>query len=127
MSRTRWATVLGSLIVVLALSACSGGGEEATDDAVAPTGEAPAAGAPANLVATDFAFSPTELTVPAGGSLEFVNDGAAPHGFTIDEADIADEVDPGGQGLIALVKLEPGSYDFHCQFHESMTGTLTIT
>jgi plastocyanin len=80
----------------------------------------------ADVIADNFAFSPTEIEAPAGSELSVGNANATtPHTFTIDGTDVDVELEPMAVEDVTL-DLEPGTYDFHCRFHASMTGTLTI-
>ena len=122
----RVCAVLGGSMIALAMAACSSGGGSAASPFV-PADEPPAGGPPVSLMAADFSFSPDQVTVPVGGSIEFANEGAVAHSFTVDEADIAEIVEAGGRATVSLVKLAAGDYAFHCQFHQGMAGTLTVT
>lgn len=66
------------------------------------------------------------MTAAAGDSIEFTNDDDATHSFTVQEANIDEEVDAGASTTIA-VDVDPGTYDFICKFHDDMTGTLEVT
>jgi uncharacterized cupredoxin-like copper-binding protein len=130
----RWRTLAGAALVVsLLLSACGGNG-------------------PANLnvVATDFAFTPAELTVAAGEevSLTLTNNGSVEHEWVIMEAgyrmttpfDDDDEPHVYWEGAVAAgesmtfaftAPSEPGEYQVVCgipgHVEAGMTGTLTVT
>jgi plastocyanin len=78
-----------------------------------------------SVTASGFAFSPTELEVAAGTEILVENADAVAHTFTIDGTDIDLELDP-GDVEDAEIDLDTGSYGFHCRFHSSMTGTLTV-
>jgi plastocyanin len=84
-------------------------------------------GGSATLTASNFKFSPTSLSVAAGGSVEFTNDDDAPHTFTSEDAGVDQEVAAGETATIDLGDVEAGTYDFVCNFHEDMKGTLEVT
>jgi plastocyanin len=45
-----------------------------------------------------------------------------------EDAGIDEDVDAGGSVSIPLTGVEPGSYDFFCEYHpDSMTGTLEVS
>ncbi len=79
------------------------------------------------LTADNFAFAPTAIEAKAGSEISIENANAAtPHTFTIDGTAIDLELSPGDVEDVTI-DLDPGAYDFHCRFHASMTGTLTVT
>lgn len=97
-------------------------GADTDSDADADTGGT------VTLTAAGFAFDPSELSAPAGGTIEFTNADEAPHTFTAEEAGIDVQADPGGSATIDLAGVEPGTYDFLCTIHpDTMTGTLEVT
>ena len=117
--------LLMSALFVLAIAAVACGGDDggATTDAAADDG-----GDAVTLTAANFAFDPATLTAPAGSTIEFTNEDDAEHSFTIDEADVDEDVAAKGSTSVDLGSLEAGSYDFYCKYHkDSMTGTLEIT
>jgi nitrite reductase (NO-forming) len=74
------------------------------------------AGAPeVEVVAGDFAFSPAEVNVPAGGTvnLVLVNDGDLPHDITIPALGSRVEALPGTR-VSASLTAGPGEYEFFC-------------
>jgi plastocyanin len=79
------------------------------------------------VTADNFAFSPTQLEVKSGSEIAVENANAGtPHTFTVDGTSIDVVLDP-GDVEDATIDLDPGTYPFHCRFHASMTGTLTVT
>lgn len=79
------------------------------------------------LTADNFAFSPTALEVKSGAEISIENAApGTPHTFTVDGTDIDLELSP-GDVEDETIDLDPGTYAFHCRFHASMTGTLTVT
>jgi plastocyanin len=84
----------------------------------------------ASLTAVDFAFEPTSLSVSRGDTIAVTNEGEATHTFTVEEGEehlIDQELAPGDSADVT-VDIEPGEYEFYCEFHpEEMTGTLTVS
>jgi uncharacterized cupredoxin-like copper-binding protein len=81
---------------------------------------------------SEFALTPASLSVPAGGSLEVVNAGAAVHNLSISGTDLAtSDLAAGDRETLDLSGLEPGSYEILCTIaghaESGMTGTLTVT
>ena len=98
-----------ALAAVLALAACG------SEDAEEPTGAAPAAEA-VDVVATDFAFDPSSVTVESAGTytLTLANEGEFPHAIAFDEVGASTgNVSPGASGEVE-VELEDGTYTMYC-------------
>ena len=111
-------SLLIGLAVVAALSGACGG-----DDPV-PAGEG---GGTVALTAADFAFEPSSLSAAAGSTIEFSNEDDAKHNFTAEEAGLDEDADAASSVSISLADVEPGSYEFFCEYHpDSMTGTLEV-
>ena len=104
---------------------------EETTGATGATGEDGEEGAGASTVTmTEYSFSPSDVTVAQGDSIEVVNDGAIPHNLTVEETDLATEDLDGGASEELTVDVDPGDYEIVCTIadHEEqgMTGTLTV-
>jgi plastocyanin len=75
----------------------------------------------------DFAFAPSTFTVKEDDTITVKNTTASTeHTFTIDGENVDVTVDPGNSTDVKL-DLASGDYPFFCRFHNSMTGTLTVT
>ena len=120
---------LAGLVAVLALIfatvALVMGGDDDGD-----TG-APGAGT-TTVELTEFAISPATLSVPAGGSLEVTNAGAAVHNLSLEGTDITTaDLDGGASETLDLSSLAPGEYGVLCTIpghaDAGMRGTLTVT
>lgn len=116
--RTRRPTAL-ALCVTLVLGACG-------DDDPAPADEPPAAAAePASITIADFAFGGvTEVAV--GTTVVVTNADSAQHTWTaLDGA-----FDSGALGdgdTFEFTFTEAGTFDYRCNFHPTMTGTITVS
>jgi plastocyanin len=104
------------------------------DDGTAGYGEAGGGGNDAgggastkiDVQANNFSFDPAELEFEAGEDIHVKNGNAnTPHTFTVDGTDIDVQLGPLEEADVTL-DLDPGAYDFHCELHPQMTGTLTI-
>ena len=79
----------------------------------------------------DFYFGPTVLEGEAGQSLTVTlhNEGDAPHTFTIDDAGIDEELQPGDEDVSVDVTFpDSGAAVFYCSFHrgQGMLGALSV-
>ena len=119
--------------------ACSSGGSSGTPAATAASspGASAEASAPAGsgttIVAKDIAFNPTAVTIPADTATQITldNQDAAPHNIAVKDASGATvfkgEIQGGqGQATYNVNALPAGSYQFWCEVHPNMTGTLTV-
>jgi plastocyanin len=121
----------------LGLTACSsddGGGTTSGEtgttgttengDCADLTGE----GATFTITISDFAFDPNCFTASASQGISIVNQDAVDHTFTITGTDIDVPIAAGqtfnGEPISGAVS--PGTYDFLCTLHPSMTGQVTI-
>jgi plastocyanin len=120
---------LAILVLVLLLAACSNnaassapaadGGGAATDDGSSGGGE--------TVSLAGFAFSPSELTIPAGTTVTFTD--TANHTVTEGtdgEAVDVPIVDEDGGSDIEVTFDEPGTYNITCKIHPDMNMTITV-
>jgi len=129
--RQRWLQLPAILALAVALGACGGAQETATDSSQAggATGDATAV----TVVATDFRFSLDRAEVGAG-TITFVlrNDGSSPHDLKVSGNGVDRKTAAIGRGETArlTVELRPGTYRLVCTVpgHEllGMRGTLTV-
>lgn len=84
-------------------------------------------GTPVALGAKDFSFSPTSLSIPAGGAtIKITNTGSVEHNLTIEGTKVSKDAEAGGSAT-ATVDLTAGTYSFHCKYHPTqMKGTITV-
>ncbi|MEY4747661.1 MAG: hypothetical protein RLZZ416_710 [Candidatus Parcubacteria bacterium] len=79
---------------------------------------------------TDNQFSPRNISINAGDTVTFVNQGNAPHTATADNGTFdSGSVQPGQQ--FGAVFNQAGTYAYYCKFHGSpggggMSGTITV-
>ena len=126
--------VLGLGLVALAVVtvACSGGSGAS---ASAPAASAPAASAPAGdaitVIAKDLKFSTASITAPADEAFQIIldNQESAPHNIAIKDAAGAEvfkgEIVASTQVTNDVPALTAGAYEFWCEVHPDMKGTLT--
>jgi len=124
-------------VCALGLTACSsddGGGTTGVEtgstgttekgDCADLTGE----GATFTITISDFAFDPNCFTASASQGITIVNQDDADHTFTIPDTQVDVPIAAGqtfnGEPISGAVS--PGTYDFLCTLHPSMTGQVTI-
>jgi plastocyanin len=124
-------------VCALGLTACSsdddGGatgavtgatGTTKNGDCVDLTGE----GATFTITISDFAFDPNCFTASASQGISVENQDAADHTFTITGTDVDVPIGAGetfnGESISGDVS--PGTYDFLCTLHPTMTGQVTV-
>ena len=99
------------------------GGGYGADSGLSDEG-ATATAAPASLEISGFQFESVE--VAAGGQVTVDNRDGAPHTATADGGDFDSGQVSGGTAGAFVAPAQPGSYDFHCEIHPDMSGTLTV-
>ena len=138
MNRSRLAIVPALLALVLA--ACGGSGDASSEPpaSIAAASEAAASAAASEAGSEDvrvtlenFQFDQTELTIPVGTRVTFLNADSAPHtvtegtdGEAADGAFINDEI--AGNQSTDFTFDEPGTYQITCLFHPTMNMTVTV-
>jgi plastocyanin len=126
----RFAIVRSRLLILaagLALAACS----STTSPSGGPT-----------IGIRDFSFSPSTLTVKAGTTVEWLNDGPSQHTTTSDAAlwDSGALNPPSGGGMysgssggtFSYTFMTPGTYTYHCSLHPptqypTFVGAVVVT
>jgi plastocyanin len=121
------------------LAACGGGGDDDTaqgDVSTAPTTTAPA---PTTTPATTgpspgtgsvlyevTALEYTDVSAPAGATIEVANISGAAHTFTAEDGSF-DVAYAASEAARVEVPAEPGEYPFFCDIHPAMEATLTVS
>ena len=75
------------------------------------------------IIAKNFAFSPSELTVSAGTEVTFQNDDSTTHTFTGDGFE-SGNVSPGNSFKFTFNTA--GTFNYHCSIHPMMTGKIIV-
>jgi manganese oxidase len=91
------------------------------------SGQSPApAPSPAVVVIKDFAFTPSTLTVPVGSSVTWQNKDSVAHTATSNDKSF-DSGNLGNGKSFTYTFTKPGTYDYICSYHPSMTATVVVT
>ena len=119
MKRLTTIVVVAALtLLVVAVAGCSGGASSSTPPAPTSTGSstsAPAAGTPVTIA--NFAYSPADVTIKAGGSVTWTNNDSVPHTVTGTDFDSG----PIAQGATFSHTFPAvGSFEYKCTIHPSM-------
>ena len=117
-------------MLALLLAACSGSGASSAPAAAGGGGAAASdggGGGGETVSLAGFAFSPSELTIPAGTTVTFTD--TANHTVTEGtDGEAVDDpiVDEDGGSDIEVTFDEPGTYDITCKIHPDMNMTITV-
>jgi amicyanin len=91
----------------------------------------PTGAADAQVVIVDYAFRPANIRVKAGTTVHWVNMDGVDHtvsfGVHGDHAGAVDSGMMGHMGTFAYTFADPGTYEYHCNPHPYMTGTVVVT
>lgn len=112
-----------ALVAAALLAGC--GGSDSTDKSSTPA--APAAATTMIRIA-NFLYEPDPVTVKAGQKITVVNTDDAPH--TITEVGTSPSFDSDtvvGRKSGSVTFSKPGTFQYLCQFHPTMKGTVTVT
>lgn len=73
----------------------------------------------------DSAFEPADLNVKVGTTVKWTNDDKKPHTVTSDKGDWgSNELAPGQTFTATFTKA--GTFEYHCELHKDMKGTITV-
>lgn len=129
MRTTRLTSTIAIAGLLLLSAGCGGDAPAATADSAAPASSASGDGV--TVVASEFAFDPVDLTLPADEDVEVTleNAGVVEHDITVDELDL-EIYAAASETVTETVNVAAGTYDFYCSIpgHRAsgMEGTLTV-
>jgi len=120
-------TAVAGVVIAMACGGNSGGGYGTTPSAAAtPT---PSAAADVTItingMSADRSFSPNPATVKVGQTVAWHNADSIAH--TASASSFNTGLIPGGATSTPIAFATAGSFDYHCNVHPSMVGTLTVT
>jgi plastocyanin len=120
--RVGWAAL--SLLGLLA-SACGQQGAPSTTSG--PISSSANGGSPAAVSVKNLAFTPAAVTVAVGGRVVWrFEDGDVPHTVTADANSFGSAPNGLTSGSFEHGFGRAGTYDYHCDFHPTMKGTVTV-
>jgi len=109
--------VLAAIVAVVTLNVTS------DDSGASASGATESPGTANAVVIKDFAFSPTPLRVTAGSSVTVTNEDGTTHTLTADDGKFDTGDLAGGQRMTITID-KPGTYAYHCDIHNYMTGVI---
>ena len=124
-TRTLRRPVAVLLVALLGLGAAACGSD---DDAGGPPGSLPPGDVV--LVADNIAWDKDELQAPADTDFTIVvdnQDDGVQHNLDIKETEFKTELETGVSAQVLRINLPAGEYDYICDLHPNMTGTLTVS
>jgi plastocyanin len=81
---------------------------------------------PFTVTIQNFAFDPPCFKAASASAITIVNKDDAAHTFTMDGTQVDVTIDGGQTFNGQSGNLAPGSYDFYCKIHSTMTGTVIV-
>jgi plastocyanin len=104
----------------------------ALEDPFAPVPRQPGTAATVNVSIIDFGFSPASVTVAAGSTVTWTNNGAVIHSVTSDtgafdsspSCPVGACINPGSS--YSHVFAQAGTFAYHCKVHTTMTATVVV-
>ncbi len=79
----------------------------------------------AEVAIQGFSFDPATVTIDAGDCVTWTNKDSVTHTVTSDEG-VFDSGNLSKGGTFEFTFVEPGTYNYHCEIHPSMTGTVVV-
>jgi plastocyanin len=115
------------LAIALVGAACNSNSSPAGATSGAGGGAGSSAATGGNSVAiVDFAFNPTSVTVKAGTTVNWMNNGSTTHTVTADDGSF-DSGNLNGGASFSHTFASAGTFSYHCSIHSSMKATVTVT
>lgn len=78
------------------------------------------------IVISEFVFSPKKIFVPKGTRITWKNTDSVSHTVNSDDSDILLSGTIGRGESYSHTFNDTGTYSYHCQFHQSMKGTVVV-
>jgi plastocyanin len=97
-------------------------GERGSRDRSGPRAKA---AANASVTISDFQFAPASVTVDAGDTVTWTNDGPTPHSATADDGSFDTGIFEAGQSRSQTFE-QAGTFSYFCTPHPNMRGTVTV-
>jgi plastocyanin len=96
-------------------------------DAATPAASPEAAASGEAMVEiSEFAYGPATVTIPVGGSITWTNLDSAPHTATAQDREILQSGTLQQGESFTQTFDTPGTYEYFCEFHADMSGTIIV-
>ena len=141
----RFMIPLAGLLLVLGATACgsdeAGGGVQPSDTGAPPSTEAPDTGSggctdasatdlsgddPFTITIQDFAWDPDCVKASGSAAITIENKDSVDHTFTIPDTQVDAPLPAGETFNGEAAGLDPGTYEFICTIHPTITGTIIV-
>jgi amicyanin len=125
----KWLTVVAAVVTVGCGAFAVAAAVTSDDDegATSTQSGAPAAEDAEPVVIREFAFEPPELSVAVGSTVTWTNEDGTTHTVRDSTGAAIDSPNLGQGDTYTATFEEPGTYEYICTIHTSMTGTVTVT
>lgn len=128
-SRNRIVTVSACAALLLIFALVAGCSTSSIGGMGTPQPTPPLPSNVANVIAIkDFVFTPSDITIKAGSTVSWVNQGSASHQVVADTSSavqFSSKELPSGTSY-SFTFSKPGTYPYHCGIHQSMVGIITV-
>ena len=116
-----------ALLGATALAACGGSDSNSQSAAAStPAATAPAPGGATEAKIAGFAFAPKDIKVKVGQKITWTNDDSAAHTVTAKSGGSFDSGTLAQGASFTFTAAKPGTIEYFCAIHPSMTGTVTV-
>ena len=118
---------LATLIAGLTFIACSSGGSTAASST--PAGAAGGSAKTASVTIKGFAFGPASVTIAKGGTVTFTNSDSTTHTVSSGASGTKDgkfDKDLSGGAETTITFDTAGTFNYFCNIHQSMKGTIVV-
>ena len=113
--------IMGLLLISLLIAGCGSPGTSPTTSP--PPQTSPGSPGVYNVAISNFSFSPKEITIKSGDSVVWTNDDSATHTVTGSGWGSSDLK----QGQTYSQTFDTvGTYEYYCNLHPSMTGSVVV-
>jgi plastocyanin len=117
-----------TFVLVLLTSACSKSSNTTQPTSSGGAGGGGGGGGGSSITIKDFAFQPNSLSGSAGQTLTIAisNGDSVEHSFTLDDGSVSKDIEAGGSESVSVTLPDSGTVGWHCKYHSTMTGTITV-
>jgi plastocyanin len=105
--------------VAALLAGCGAGGFTSSGAGAAPASND-------QVTIKGYAFAPNPITVQAGSTVTWENDDSTEHTATASDGSFDTGTIQGHGATAKATVRQPGTYDYVCEFHPFMKGTITV-